>query len=97
MIHSKHNFAIRRIKRFYALTDCVWIIHCNCEIEALLTAELVVIVKVVLYDSLDDINIFLAFKNADFVPCKGDHAYEKKNAAEGTHFRGKGISTFIYV
>ena len=51
----------------------------------------------VLYDSLDNINIFLAFKNADFVPCKDDHADEKKNAAEGAHFRGKGISTFIYV
>ena len=46
-----------------------WIVDCSGNVEASLRRELVSVIEVTLYDSLDNINAFFTFEYADFVAC----------------------------
>ena len=49
----------------------------------------------VLFQRLDDVNVFFAHKDVDLVACVDQHDNEKQDAAEGTRFGRQGISTLV--
>ena len=68
----------------------------NRDVKTLLGAKHVSVIKVVLFDRLNDVDIFLACESADFVAGVGEHEQNEQDTAYSTQLRRKCIRSFVY-
>ena len=76
---------------------CKTIDDSNCKIEALFGAKDVIVVEMVFFHGLYNIDAFLAGENAYLVACIDYHEYQEQQAAKGTNVGRQRIFALIQV
>lgn len=70
-------------------------LYADCNVKSLLGSKDVAIIKVVLFDRLDNVYTLFTFEHADFVACVREQDHKQQYAAEGAHSGGQHICAFV--
>ena len=89
---QKSDSSIGRINELLSRRN-EWTEYWDSDIHTLLSRKCVIIIEMIFFDRLKNVNFFFAFKNTGLVTCIYEQNYCEHDTAQCSHFRRQRTST----